>query len=210
MSSCYASILRRLDEELSGRKILVIIDNVIVDLQIELQNIEIKYLPRSMVSVHPLRQNIMRIEKTYEYYLKQTKYTTAGNAENLTTSYSTTEISVTDSMHMIFNVWENLPPALIRNCFRKVGFIKTKTEEINENVYLNFKVWISNYRVYLWIIFNQFQSEKKQLISSQNDLQKSEVQLHTEINNYRYLKLFPKPSFTDKNVTNFYRQDKYN
>ncbi|XP_022171628.1 tigger transposable element-derived protein 6-like [Myzus persicae] len=159
ITSCYASILRWLDEELSGRKILVIIDNVMVDLQIELQNIEIKYLPSSMVSVHPLRQNIMRIEKTYEYYLKQTKSATTSNAENLPTTYNTAQISVSDSMHMIFNVWENMPPALIRNCFRKVGFIKTKTEEINENLYLNFKYWISNYREYLWTIFNHLQVE---------------------------------------------------
>ncbi|XP_015365120.1 PREDICTED: major centromere autoantigen B-like [Diuraphis noxia] len=122
MTSCYASILRRLDKELLGRKILVIIDNVMVDLQIELQNIEIKYLPSSMVSVHPLRQNIMRIEKTYEYYLKQMKSTTAISVEKLPTSYyNTTKISVSDSIHMIFNVWENMPPTLIRNCFRKVG-----------------------------------------------------------------------------------------
>lgn len=214
MTSCYASILRRLDEELSGRKILVIIDNVMIDLEIELQNIEIKYLPSSMVSVHPLRQNIMRIEKTYEYYLKQTKSTTADNAmnaEKFPTSYNTAQISVSDSIHMIFNVWENMSPALIRNCFRKIGFVKTKTEEINENVYLNFKHWISNYRNYLWIIFNQFQSEKNQLISTKNNLRKSNVQLHTMSNNYyRYLGLLPKSSFVDENLLNYYRQDKYN
>lgn len=214
MTSCYASILRRLDEELSGRKILVIIDNVMIDLQIELQNIEIKYLPSSTVSVHPLRQNIMRIEKTYEYYLKQTKSTTADNAvnaEKFPISYNAAQISVSDSIHMIFNVWENMSPALIRNCFRKIGFIKTKTEEINENVYLNFKHWISNYRNYLWIIFNQFQSEKSQLISTKNNLQKSNVQLHTMSNNYyRYLRLLPKSSFVDENLLNYYRQDKYN
>ncbi|KAL4113119.1 hypothetical protein QTP88_016802 [Uroleucon formosanum] len=214
MTSCYASILRRLDEELSGRKILVIIDNVMIDLQIELQNIEIKYLPSSTVSVHPLRQNIMRIEKTYEYYLKQTKSTTADNAvnaEKFPISYNAAQISVSDSIHMIFNVWENMSPALIRNCFRKIGFIKTKTEEINENVYLNFKHWISNYRNYLWIIFNQFRSEKSQLISTKNNLQKSNVQLHTMSNNYyRYLRLLPKSSFVDENLLNYYRQDKYN
>jgi len=213
MTSCYGSILRRLDEELLGRKILVIIDNVMVDLQIELQNIEIKYLPSSMVSVHPLRQNIMRIEKIYEYYLKQMKPTTAVNtvnAEKFPTSYNTAQISVSDSIHMIFNVWENMSPALIRNCFRKVGFIKTKTEEINENVYLNFKHWISNYRNYSWIIFNQLQSEKNQLISTQNNLRKSGVQFHTASNNYYgYLGLLPKPSFVDENVPNYYRQDKY-
>jgi len=211
MTSCYSSILRRLDEELSGRKILVIIDNVMIDLQIELQNIEIKYLPSSMmVSVHPLRQNIMRIEKTYEYYLKQMKSTTTVNAEKFPTSYcNTAEISVSDSMNMIFNVWENMPPALIRNCFRKVGFIKTKTEEINENLYLNFKHWISNYRDYLWTTFNNLQSEKNQL--TQNDDRKSKVQLHTEYKNYRYLRLLPKLSFaTDENVPNSYQQDKYN
>jgi len=208
MTSCYASILRRLDGELSGRKILVIIDNVMIDLQIELQNIEIKYLPSSTVSVHPLRQNIMRIEKTYEHYLKQMK--SAVDAEKLPTSYcNTAEISVSDSMHMIFNVWENMSPALIRNCFRKIGFIKTKTEEINENLYSNFKHWISNYRVYLWTIFNQIHSEKNQL--AQNDLRKSEVKLHTGYNNYRYLRLLSKPSFAaDDNASHSNQQDKYN
>jgi len=214
MTSCYASILRRLDEELTGRKILIIIDNVMIDLKIELQNIEIKYLPSSIVSVHPLRQNIMRIEKTYEYYLKQTKSTIADNAvnaEKFPTPYNTAQISVSDSIHMIFNVWENMSPALIRNCFRKIGFIKTKTEEVNENVYLNFKHWISNYRNYLWIIFNQFQSEKNQLISTKNNLRKSNVQLHTMSNNYyRYLRLLPKSTFVDENLLNYYRQDKYN
>lgn len=211
MTSCYASILRRWDEELSGRKILVIIDNVMIDIQIELQNIEIKYLPSSTVSVHPLRQNIMRIEKTYEYYLKQMKSSTAVDAEKLPTSYcNTAEISVSDSVHMIFNVWENMSPALIRNCFRKVGFIKTKTEEINENLYLNFKHWISNYRDYLWTIFNQLHSEQNQL--TQNDLRKSEVKLHTEYNNYRYYsKLLSRSSFAaDENVPNSNQHDKYN
>ncbi|XP_026819095.1 major centromere autoantigen B-like [Rhopalosiphum maidis] len=177
MTSCYASILRRWDEELLGRKILVIIDNIMLDLQIELQNIEIKYLPSSILSVHPLRQNIMRIEKTYEYYLKQTKSTTvnAVNTETLV-SYNTVEISVSDSIHMIFNVWENISPALIRNCFRKVGFIKTKNEEINENLYLNFKHWILNYRHYLGTNFNQSQNEKSQFISIQDNPRKSDVQ----------------------------------
>jgi len=148
-----------------------------LDLQIELQNIEIKYLPSSIVSVHPLRQNIMRIEKTYEYYLKQTKSTTvnAVNTEKLV-SYNIVEISVSDSIHMIFNVWENMSPALIRNCFRKVGFIKTKNEEINENLYLNFKHWILNYRHYLWTNFNQSQNEKSQFISIEDNPRKSDIQ----------------------------------
>lgn len=209
MTSCYASILRRWDEELLGRKILVIIDNIMVDLQIELQNIEIKYLPSSIVSVHPLRQNIMRIEKIYEYYLKQTKSTTvkAVNTETLVTS--SIEISVSDSIHIIFNVWENMSPALIRNCFRKVGFIKTKTEEINENVYLNFKHWILNYRQYLWTVFNQLQNEKNQFVFAQDNSRKSDVQLHTE-NNEDYSWLLPKPPFTNKNVPNYSQQDKHN
>ncbi|XP_025195528.1 major centromere autoantigen B-like [Melanaphis sacchari] len=211
MTSCYASILKRWDEELMGRKILVIIDNVMVDLQIELQNIKIKYLPSSIVSVHPLRQNIMRIEKTYEYYLKQTKSATMNsvNTETLATSYNTVEISVSDAIHMIFNVWENMSPALIRNCFRKVGLIKTKTEDTNENLYFNFKHWISNYRQYLRTIYNQLQSEKDQFISAQDNPQKSDMQLYTE-NYVDYLKLLSESSFADKNVPSYFQQDKHN
>lgn len=144
--SSYASFLKKWDEDVSPRKILLVLDNRSTYPVVELKNIEIKYLPKS--TVHPLGLSIVQIAKTCEYYQNQLKSMSVGavNSKNSSSAHvycnrNCDILTMSDSLDLLVDAWQIVSPELVRNCFRIIGFIRSESE--NDYINRNLEYWTS-------------------------------------------------------------------
>lgn len=127
----YTTSILNWDREIGQRKILLILDNRSVHPTLQLQNIDIKYLPKHFI--HPLGQNIIHNAKTHEHY-RNTMPPPIVDAANIPTTYTSWNNTALEYVNMLNDTWKGISAALIQNCFRMIGFINTKVE-IENNIF---------------------------------------------------------------------------
>jgi len=121
----YTTFLKRWSHELWPNKILLILDNRSAHPTVGFRNIEIKYLPKNVV--HPLGRHIVRVAKTYEDRCAQptaaaaTATATAAADDDMTTTVRW-DYTVSEYVSALLNTWDRVSPAVVRDCFRAIGF----------------------------------------------------------------------------------------
>lgn len=158
MTRYYAMSLLNWDREIESRKILLILDNRSIHTTLQLENIEIKYLPKHFI--HPLGQNILRIAKIYEQY-QNTIPPLIVDTANMSTIKTLSDNTISEYVNMFHEVWNKISTVLIQNCFQMIGFIKTEVE--NKTNILNGDKFNSKTRKrYLSTTSNCFKEDKRQ------------------------------------------------
>lgn len=139
----YAAFLERWDADVWPRKVLLIHDNRSVCPTVALRNIEIRFLPKS--AVHPLGLGIARVARTCEDYEKRARPRSAGAPSDHGRCDRRCDIvTVSEALDTLVDAWEMVSPALVRNCFRAIGLVRTKAE--NDRVGPNLEHWLDRRR----------------------------------------------------------------
>lgn len=125
MTRYYAMSMLNWDREIGSRKILLVLDNRSIHPTLQLENIEIKYLPKHFI--HPLGQNILHIAKIYEQF-RNTIPPPIVDTANMSTNKTSMDNTTLEYVNMFHEVWNKISMVLIQNCFQTIGFIKTVVE----------------------------------------------------------------------------------
>lgn len=114
----YMMFLKKWSHELGPNKILLVLDNRSMHPTVCFRNIQVKYLPKSVV--HPLGQHIVRVARTYEEERCAQPTAAADNATMATTVRW--DYTVSEYVSALLNTWDRVSPAVVQDCFRTVGF----------------------------------------------------------------------------------------
>lgn len=172
----YTTSILNWDREIGQRKILLVLDNRSVHPTLQLQNIDIKYLPKHFI--HPLGQNIIRNAKTYEHY-RNTMPPPIVDAANIPTTIKSWNNTALEYVNVLNDAWKGISATHIQNCFRMIGFINTKVEI--ENDIFNIENNCSSKNRNSFHSTNSSEIEKHQLQSGENqnipvDLTKKKIE----------------------------------
>lgn len=117
---------RKLDRRmrLEGRKIALLVDNCPAHPTLELQNIELVFLPPNTTSVtQPMDAGVIRSLKYHYRYILASKRLQASDSE------STFEWNILDAIIGIKSAWKSVTQQTIQNCYRKAGFEKNPNNQ---------------------------------------------------------------------------------
>lgn len=134
-----ASFVERWDRAVWPRRVLVVLDRCLaLPPGVRPRNVEVARFPAAADHHHhphhPLGSHVIRNAAAYEFYARQT-LPPAGH------------VTVLDFVHLLSDVWANVPPPLVRNCFRALGWTGgTGVEQVRENVRADFERWTARHR----------------------------------------------------------------
>jgi hypothetical protein len=116
--------LRNWDRQLNKKKkkIALVPDNCPAHPKLNLESIELTFLPPSTTShIHPLDQDIIKPFKTfYRSDIRQRIIQSIDNGLG-TSSDIARRVSVLDALHKMMNLWDKVSATCINNCFKKLS-----------------------------------------------------------------------------------------
>jgi hypothetical protein len=117
---------------LSGRSILLLVDNCSAHPKLDLSNIRLEFLPPNTTSIiQPLDQGVIRNLKLH--YRSELVKLTLNHLESgdILPSASATSVSskvtILEAIQLVAKSWKDVKPETIANCFRKGGFVLNST-----------------------------------------------------------------------------------
>lgn len=139
----FGSFVERWDRAVRPRRrVLVVLDrkccSVALPPETRLRNVELlARFPADRdrtadAAVHPLAAHVIRNAAAYEFYAVR-MLPPAGY------------VTVPDFVHLLSDVWRNVPPPVIRNGFRDLGWTDTAVERVRDDVRADFARWIVHY-----------------------------------------------------------------
>ena len=114
------------------KKVALFVDNLSSHTAHNLENIELIYLPTNATcKVQPLDAGILRSLKCRYRKKLATKYLSCvENSEDARAAIKGLDIKV--ACDMVYDAWNEIPAALIQNCFREAGFVERARHEDEE------------------------------------------------------------------------------
>ena len=139
----WEKIMEKLNEELKRRerKIVLFVDNCSAHYPMELEQIELVYLPANTTShLQPLDQGILRSVKCkYKRVLVQRLCAALRAGKNPKQAQQSMDFKI--ACDTIAKCWNETSAQLIRNCFRKATFCTKPPEEIDDEDDVPEDVW---------------------------------------------------------------------
>lgn len=146
---------------LSGRSILLLVDNCSAHPKVNLSNIRLEFLPPNTTSIiQPMDQGIIRNLKGF-YRSELVKLTLnhldSGNILPTTSANEiSSKVSILEAITLVTKSWEDVKRQTICNCFRKGGFVDTTLSASDDNsendeAYMQLPVDVINSDAYMTI-----------------------------------------------------------
>lgn len=124
-SDIFESEMRRFDRrmQLEGRKVCMIVDNCPAHPQLELNNVELVFLPPNTTShTQPMDSGVIKNLKFY--YRRKMAYHRLQAAE----TKSEFKWDILDCLLAVKSAWKQVKPETVVNCWRKAGFAELTGE----------------------------------------------------------------------------------